>query len=127
MRFFAKVAMFLVLVMFAFAAPSHADYISEITEIAFPSAVLHSDSPVLVVFYSGSFRGKFAKMVDDFARRKSPVRILKMEKGINTLTVAKYRIKRNNTFVFFADGEEIQRTTSIKNSDDLKEFIDDND
>jgi len=99
-------------------------FISEITEIAFPREVIHSDSPVLVVFYSGSFIGKYAKMIDDYAKKKSAVKILKMDRSLNRVTVKKYNIKRNFTFAFFADGELLEKTTSIGNADDLGEFID---
>ena len=99
-------------------------FVSEITEIAFPREVINSDSPVVVVFYSGSFMGKYARMIDDYAKKKSPVKILKMDRTLNRVTVKKYNIRRNFTFTFFADGELIEKTTSIGNADDLAEFID---
>lgn len=123
MRTYLKKVSIFLCAFFLLCGVSHADFISEITEIAFPSAVLKSSEPVLVVFYSGSFVGKFAKSVDEYARKNSAVKILKMEIGLNTVTVSKYKIKRNHTFVFFADGEEIERTTSINTCDDLTEFI----
>ncbi len=111
-------------IFFGVFGVAHAEwFISEITEIGFPKEVEHSDSPVMVVFYSGMFYGKFAKMVDDYAKKRSRIKILKMDRSLNQLTVNKYKIKRNFTFAVFADGELIDKTTSIANTDDLTEFI----
>lgn len=123
MRRFFTISLLAILLFSFSAVPSEAAFISEITETAFNKAVIHSDSPVVVVFYSGSFRGKFGRAVDDYAKKKSPVKILKMEKGISPITVSKYKIRRNYTFVFFADGEEIARTSTINSTDELAEFI----
>lgn len=124
MRIFKNIVAFL-LVFSIFFGVSHAEwFISEITEIAFPKEVAHSDSPVMVVFYSGTFIGRYARMIDDYAKKKSRIKILKMDRTLNRLTVNKYKIKRNYTFAVFADGELLDKTTSIGTPEDLTEFID---
>lgn len=124
MRIFKNIVAFL-LVFSIFFGVSHAEwFISEITEIAFPKEVAHSDSPVMVVFYSGTFMGRYARMIDDYAKKKSRIKILKMDRSLNRLTVNKYKIKRNYTFAVFADGELLDKTTSIGRPEDLTEFID---
>lgn len=123
MRIFKNFVVFL-LVFSIFFGISHAEwFISEITEIGFPKEVEHSDSPVMVVFYSGTFIGKYAKMIDDYAKKRSRIKILKMDRSLNRLTVNKYKIKRNYTFAVFADGELLDKTTNIGTPDDLTEFI----
>ena len=113
------------LIFSIFFGVSHAEwFIYEITEIAFPKEVAHSDSPVMVVFYSGMFIGRYAKMIDDYAKKRSRIKILKMDRTLNRLTVNKYKIKRNYTFAVFADGELLDKTTSIGTPEDLTEFID---
>lgn len=102
---------------------SHTWFISEITEIAFPKAVMESNEPVVIWFYAGGTYGKLAEEIDKFAQSKSKVKILKMDKSLNVLTASKYKVKRHNTFIFFADGDAIGKTTSIFSSKDLDEFI----
>ena len=118
-----KISAFVLVCILFFSTVSHAGFISEITEAAFQKAVLESDEPVIVWFNSGSTYGKLADDIDRFVQKKSPVKVLKMDKNFNSLTAGKYKIKRNNTFVFFADGVDIERTTSIKSIEDFEEFV----
>ena len=96
-------------------------FISEITELSFSSVVLESNEPIIVWFYSG-YSDKLMSDVDAFLRKKFIIRLVKMDKSFNNLTAAKYNIVKNDTLVFFADGKELSRTTSIKTIDDFEEF-----
>ena len=125
MKFLKKMLVVVVFVL-CLVIPSYAAhtwFISEITEIAFPKAVMESNEPIVIWFYAGGTQGKLAEDIDKYAQKKSRVKILKMDKSLNTLTASKYKVRRHNTFIFFADGEAVGKTTSISTIDDLDEFI----
>lgn len=115
------------LAIFAFLAmslPCRAAFISEITEISFDKAVKSAEGLVVVWFYTGStYSGKMLDDIDKYAQKESPVKILRMDKSLNALSVSRYKIKRSNTFLIFADGDVLGRSTKISDSRELDEFI----
>ncbi len=119
---FFKIFTVLCLSLIFMTSHARAGFISEITEMAFQKVVLESDEPIIIWFYSGISGGKLENDIDKYVQKKSMVKLVKMDRSLNIVTVSKYKIKKNNTFVFFADGEELSRTSAIASVDDLEEF-----
>lgn len=105
----------------------YADFISEITEMSFPSEVLDSDMPVMVWFsYTEHVivKDPFRDGVDSYAEKNiKRIKTLRMDSKFNVITAQKYKITRNNTFVIFIEGEEKGRSTDIRSEKDLANFV----
>lgn len=112
-----------VFVLFMFCAlPARAVYVSEITEVSFPKNVLYSDAPVIVWFYAGGAYVPFSKTLADYNKKNGKINLVRMDRNLNNITAAKYKVRKNDTYIFFADGEEVVRTTSIYSLADYEEF-----
>ncbi len=112
-----------VFLLFVFCTlPARAVYLSEITEVSFPKVVLYADAPVIVWFYAGGAYVPFSKTLADYNKKKGKINIVRMDRSLNNITAAKYKVRKNDTYIFFADGEEIVRTTSINSLADYEEF-----
>lgn len=120
--FFCSICLLFISLFFGTSAAATV-YLSEITEITFPKFVLNADTPIIVWFYSGGAYTKFSQDVGKVARDSGMVPLVRMDKSLNSITANKYHVKRNNTFIFFVDGEPIARTSSIYSVDDYKQFV----
>ena len=105
----------------------YAGFISEITEMTFPSEVLECDMPVMVWFYYSEtvdVRDPYGDGVDNYAKKNiARIKTLKMDSKYNVITAQKYKVTKNNTFIVFIEGEEKARTTSIRCEKDLATFV----
>jgi thioredoxin-like negative regulator of GroEL len=112
------------------AGLAYGNFISEITEMTFKTEVMDSETPVIVWFcYESSMimRDPLGDAIDKVARKIiQRVKILKMDSKYNIISVEKFKIVKNNTFVLFVDGKEKSRTNEIRSEKDMTLFIEKN-
>jgi thioredoxin-like negative regulator of GroEL len=120
----------LIVLFLSMTVAAQAGFISEITEMTFHSEVLECDMPVLVWFFFSEglvVNDKLSDALDKVAMKNiKRMKILKMDSKYNIITMEKYKIRKNNTFVIFIDGAEKARSDQIRSDKEFNAFIDAN-
>ena len=102
---------------------------ARITEAEFEEKVLKSEKPVIVDFYSDScvpckkLAPVLGQAEDDY---EDKLVVYKVNSNFDTALAEKYGVQANPTLIFFAAGEEKDRSVGALNPMQLNEWIDKN-
>lgn len=102
---------------------------ARITEAEFEEKVLKSDKPVIVDFYSDTCVPckKLAPVLGQAEENyEDKLKVYKVNSNFDISLAEKYNVQANPTLIFFADGEEKDRSVGALNPIQLSAWIDKN-